>query len=369
MTTKKTTKKKAVARKKVSEVDEIKKVIRKGPRRDRSKKFLHTGSTLLNLAASDTPFGGYALGSYIYFVGDSNSGKTWFSLALMAEAALSNACKDYKLIYDAIEGGAQMDLSHYFGKKLASRIEPPSKRGPSEHLEQFYYNIDGAMDLGPCIYILDSMDALDAEEDIKYFENKKKKDTNGTAKADDAGTYGTAKANINSRYIRRVSNRVRKTGSILLIISQTRENLKFGHETKTRSGGKGLSFYADVEAWFAKRGALTKTVRGKARNVGTISKIQVKRTRTTGKSNVIEVPIYEGHGIDDTGNMIDYLVDENEWDKEKQSIITPWGKMSRDKLIKEIEDNNREKDVASIVGEVWEDIAQASRIQRKNRYA
>ena len=115
---------------------------------DPDKDLLHTGSTMLNLMLSGRPDGGYVRGRYFYFVGDSSSGKTWFTLAALAEAANNPAFDDYRLIYDDVEGGALMDKERYFGNKLAQRIEAPSgTRDNPEHsdtVESFYFNLDDA---------------------------------------------------------------------------------------------------------------------------------------------------------------------------------------------------------------------------------
>ena len=137
--------------------------------------------------------------------------------------------KDFRLIYDNVEDGMLMDVERLFGEATADRIEPPAldedgEACHSETIEQFYYNLDDAFDEDePFIYVLDSMDGLDTEDDQDKFAAQKKAHRKGT---NTAGSYGMAKAKKNSVGLRQVAARLRETGCILIIISQTRDNTK-----------------------------------------------------------------------------------------------------------------------------------------------
>jgi len=165
----------------MSETDEIKKAMKSKKKKNTisKKDFLSTGSTLLNLACTNNPRGGFIKGTYVFFVGDSSSGKTWLSLGCLAEASINKHFKDYRLIYDNGENGALMDLSYYFGDAVAERLEPPrySDDGDemfSSKIEEFYYNVDDAVKEGkPFIYILDSMDSLSSKDEADKFNESK----------------------------------------------------------------------------------------------------------------------------------------------------------------------------------------------------
>src|SRR6266568_200674 len=89
---------------------------------------LSSGSTLLNLACTGYPDLGFLKGGYYYLVGDSISGKTWLSMSCFAEACRNKAFHNYRLVFDDVEGGALMDVEHYFGREVALRMEPPAQR-------------------------------------------------------------------------------------------------------------------------------------------------------------------------------------------------------------------------------------------------
>jgi RecA/RadA recombinase len=340
-----------------------------------------TGSTQLNLACSDNPFTGFRKGGYYFLVGDSASGKSWLSLSCFAEACLSPEFAKHRLIFDDVEGGVQMNMAHYFGKAVAERMEPAGgwdKSGRpinSSRVEEFYYNITDAIKAGkPFIYVLDSQDALDSAASRDKFEEQKKAARQGK---DAAGSYGDGKAKYHSEHIRMVLSDVRKMGSILIIIGQTRDNVTgFGFEKKIRSGGKALRFYADLEIWTSVEGKITRTVRGVKRTVGVNCLAEVRKNRITGKigkDRSVIFPIYYDHGIDDVGACVDFLVENGHWLETKKDsglfIATELTiTASRNKLIHHIEDKNLENSIRHLCGEVWGQIEDEARVERKPRY-
>lgn len=349
----------------------------KRPKAPSGSSLLSSGATLLDLACSGSARGAYSKGQYIFFVGDSDSGKTWYTMSMFAEAAHNKNFDNYRLIYDAVEGGAQMDVEYYFGEATADRIEPPSTDSegnaqPSAFLEDFYINIDRLLDGGkPIIYALDSMDSLNPREaDEKFDEDAQ----NIEAGKDTGGTYGTAKAKLNSNNLRRIIPKLRATGSILVIISQTRDTIGRNamFNPKTRGGGRALTFYADIEVWTSVKGSIAKTVRKKKRNVGIRSVCKVKRSRLTGRKAEVEVPFYHQHGIDDVGSCVAYLIEEEHWKKVKggKAIAAPEFEFegTEEKLIAHIEEISGEKELKSIVAAVWGDVIEASCVKRKRRY-
>jgi len=341
-----------------------------------------TGSTLLNLAATDTVYGAITKGSYAYFVGDTQSGKTWFSHSIFAEATINPAFKDYVFIYDNVEGGVLFDVAQFFGKACAARIQPASQRKGQPNsitVEDFYDNITDWIASGKkFIYVLDSQDALDSLSATKKFnENKKARQSNKEGK----GSYGDGKAKYHSEHIRGVISGLRKTGSILVIIGQTRDNIDImSFEKKTRAGGRSLSFYASMEMWFSVHKKITKDVRGKKRTIGGHIMVYVKKNRATGKTGKdrgVLIPIYYSLGVDDVGSCVNYLIEENHWKpakvEGKKVIRCPefpgTEGMSRSEIIRHIEDENLEEKLREIVGTVWAQIEEESKINRKQRYA
>lgn len=351
----------------------------KKPEPEKIARCLSSGSTLLNLACTNTAGGAFPEGKYIFFVGDSASGKTFLSMTCFAEAVRNPAFKNYRLIYDNVEDGCMLDLGALFGKTVAKRIESPAQDEDglsrnSSTVEEFYYNLDDALlqskkDGKPIVYILDSMDGLSsAAEEEKFLQHKEAFEKGKTA----AGSYGDGKAKKNSEGLRKALKGLRETGSILIIISQTRDNLGMGFATKTRSGGRALRFYATLEIWMSLCGKIKKNIRGKDRTIGVQAKIQIKKNRLTGEAHEVAMDIYPSYGIDDIGGCIDYLVQERWWEKKKNSIVaTEFGvTLTREKLIATIEESSESiAKLRTITAECWNSIRQAGALDRKKRYA
>lgn len=352
------------------------------------RNLLSTGSTLLNKSLSGNPFGGFAKGKYYFMVGDSMSGKTFLSMTCFAEAAINRQFKDYRFIYDNIEDGMLMNTDALFGMEVSDRMEPPArtKEGQprfSRIAEDFYYHLDDAIAEGrPFIYVLDSMDALDSEAADKKFDQLKKARRKALRKEEGevpekgeekdekvAGSYGDGKAKINSASLRKMIKGLKDTGSILIIISQTRDNIG-GYGGKTRGGGHALRFYATTEFWSNVVEQIKKKVHDKDRKVGIRVRVSMKKNRLTGKLYDVEMDIYPSYGIDDLGSCVDYLLEEGWWTKEKQSVKAgEWGFVgTRERLISYIEQNERQSELQAIVGQCWDEIDAACSLQRKPRY-
>lgn len=297
-------------------------------------------------------------------------------MTCFAEATLNPAFKNYRLIYDDVEGGALMDVAYYFGKAVAKRMEAPSyrKKQPvfSQTIESFYYHVFSAIEDGrPFIYVLDSQDSLTSEASSRKFSKQREAADTGEKVA---GSYGDGKAKYHSEHLREVLQGLRATGSILIVIGQTRDNLGFGFEKKTRSGGKALRFYSNLEIWTSVAGKLRKPVRGKDRTVGITCLAEVRKNRVTGKigkDRAVEIPIYYGLGMDDVGSCVDFLLAEKHWEKEDKKTIDAHDllfKGSRSKLIAFIEEEGLEAKLRQLTASVWNEIEEESQPHRKRRY-
>ena len=367
------------------EVEEIKKALIRSRKQaamlSPNEDLLGTGSSLLNLAISGRVEGGIPAGRYVFFVGDSSSGKTFLSLTCLAEAKLNKKFRDYRLIFDDAEDGALMDLRRFFGDKVADTIEPPSlEKGEPVHsttIEDFYFNLDDAAkkskeDNQPFIYILDSMDALSSKYEGKKFDERKTAKQKGK---EAKGDYGDGKAKINSGWMRRARADLRDTGSILIVICQSRDNINasFFEPDQTRAGGRALRFYADVEIWTSKGSSIKRKVRDKDRQVGINARLRIEKNRISGKEWSVSVPLLWSSGIDDVGSMVDYLVMEGQWPKNKGGMIDGSKDFKgcsgyREKVIQFIEAGDLEDDVRDLVADVWAAVEKACVLKRKRRY-
>jgi recombination protein RecA len=334
-----------------------------------------TPSTLLNLACSDNAEGGIGVGKIINIIGDSSAGKTVLCLSILAEICQLPEFEKYDIINDDVENALEIDLKKMFGKKLAKRIKPPcvdkfGKPLPSDTVEDFLSNIlDAADSKRPFIYLLDSLDALDAKDDQKKADEIREAKKKGTKAK---GTYGGAKPKTLSWILRTVKAKLKNTNSILIIISQTRDNLNArSFETKYRAGGRALKFYCTHEIWLAVIKKLTKTIDGNKINIGSNVRAIVKKNKLTGKVREAEFAIYYDYGVDDTSSCIDYLLKWKVWKKKKSKIVaSQFDKtLAQSKLIEYIESNPKYKHrLRKIVAKKYLEIEDKLKLGRRPKY-
>lgn len=365
--------------------------------------FVSTGCTMLNVALTGDHTRGIPRGTYLYVVGDSGSCKTWFTFCLFAEAARNRNFDGYRFIFDNAENGALMDVNTFFGSGVLPRLQPP--RGTpddpvySRTVQEFYMNLAGAVKRGPCIYVLDSMDALEDDADAEKFNAELKFHETGKGESDIPGSMGMAKAKTNSRNINRMTQLLRDSGSMLVVISQTRDapNSRIPG-MKTRGGGRALRFYAHVELWTSVRGPITRTYLRREREIGSTIRIDVQKNRLNGWEGKIEVPFLKGYGVDDLGASVDFLITERHWGAPKtesaravanrrgtrvvdeddddsdgaagRKIYAPEFSFTgtREQLIKHIADAGDEWELGRIVADVWNSILAGARPWRPARY-
>lgn len=361
-----------------ADVAQIKKAMTAKQPKIETSAMLSSGNTVLNLALSGKPNGAFAKGKYYLLVGASRAGKTWIGLSALAEACRNIEFAKHRIIHDDAEGGALMNFGHYFGNKMVSRIEAPAndKDGSPKYsrtIEDFYFALDDWLAKGePFIYVLDSMDAVSSEEAQEQFKKSKTAWRKGKELP---GSYGDGKAKKNSQLLRLVAPRLQETGSILIIISQSRDNIgQFTFEKETRGGGRALTFYATGELWFSIKEKISRQVMGKKRQQGAVLRVKVKKTRHTGRDRMADITFFHSYGISDVDTCVDYLIEEGHWKVSKgdngSEVKAPEFEFKGDKeaLVKHIEDKGLEKELRLLVAETWDKIEKACEVVRKPRY-
>lgn len=340
-----------------------------------SDRFINTGLGLWNLALSNNVNGGFLSGKIANVIGDSSSGKTFLCLSLLAEVANTPAFDDYDLIYDDAEESSEFDLVKLFGQKTAERILPPS--GDRDDPQTTHTMLDFQANVRkrlkgekPFIYVLDSFDAVTTKEELAHADDLEKAREKGT---EAKGTYGMEKAKQASILLRMIVGEIKDTKSLLIIISQTRDNIDpMSFQPKTRAGGKALKFYSSYEMWLAVEKKLTEKVGDKNYAVGVLSKIKVTKNKGTGKPvSEVSIPIYYSYGADDIGSCVDFLVSVGEWKKSSGIIQATGLKLSgyRNKVIGDIEAGGLTDRLHLEVHKAWMKIEKALKPDRVPRYS
>lgn len=335
--------------------------------------FLSSGVTLLNLAMTDNPDQGFQAGKIVNIIGDSSAGKTLLALTGCAEASNNIDFNDYLIIYDDTEEACEFDISALFGQKTADRIQPPKREEKvpiySDTVWDFQSNVLRYIKGGkPFIYILDSFDALTMDEEMERAEKR--------MKGKEVKSYATEKARAASEVFRTIVRGLKGTKSILIILSQTRENLDpMSFQKKTRAGGKALEFYSSHIMWLLLMGQQKKA----GISIGGDVLVKLTKNKITGKKREIKFSAFPDYGIDDIGAMVDYLLGTADrpgrWDKaEKSAAIDCHGdlgiteKITRTKLIQQVEEGGLVKKLRLLVAEYWQHTEDSVRLNRQRRY-
>jgi recombination protein RecA len=244
--------------------------------------FLPTGSINLNLVLGGRPEGGWAQGRIVNIVGDRSSGKTLLAI---------EACANFASLYDPkriryAEAEAAFDEVVKLGRDILTVEDFYTD------LAEFLEEMKGGHE--PCLYVLDSLDALSDEAEMKS--------------GFDDPTYGTAKARKMSQLFRRITNAVESSNCTLIIISQVRAKIgvAFGEKT-TRSGGKALDFYASQILWLSELGKVTRTLHGEKRVVGLEVRARARKNKVAPPYRETELTILFNYGVDDEQSMLLWL--------------------------------------------------------------
>ena len=311
----------------------LKNQLKKATKKEANRPFLWVpcGSVMFNIRCSGRYDGAFKTGTMSNIIGDSSSGKSIMVLSGLAWASIMPQFDHYRLIYDDAEFADSFDHEKLFGPKLARRLEAPAKDDDggdlmSTTIENFYDYVMDACDYAeehgiPFIYVLDSFDAIDSDVEIaKELANREHRKAKNLSKI--KGTFGATKQKKASQLFRHICSRLKKTDSVLLIISQTRDNLKAMSFVKTyRSGGKALKFYASIEAWLTYLGPLTQTIDKIKYDIGVDTRAKITKNKFTGQKSQCDFPIFPSYGIDDVTACIDFLVLVKYWKKSKKTII------------------------------------------------
>jgi len=340
-------------------------------------ELVSSGSTLFNLACSDTTRGAFKMGSVVNLIGNSFSGKTVVSLTTLAEAASLVRFNNYELIHDTIEP-CNINIAKLFGLRLQKRLKPPPfTKEPSEFLRDVLYNISELLDKNKkFIYVIDSLDALmSLNEDSKIKETKEAIRKGNKAPKQ---TLSMDKAKSIKQLLRHLTRRIEKTQSLLIIISQIISTTDI-FKSVDRAGGNALKHHSAHEIWLMG----TKEIQKNKRPIGHSVFVKITKNNLTGKVRSIKFPIFYDYGIDDTRSMIDFLCIEKYWSKSGDSKnpnpkITGTLKLGSkihyeangtlEKVIRDIETKNLGRHLKKYVGGVWNEIEENLKLKRRPKY-
>ena len=249
--------------------------------------FIPSGSTLLDCVLG----GGWAEGRVANIVGDKSAGKTLLAIEACANFAMRHPAEH--IAYRESEAAFDMDYAHSMGMPVG--VDWSEEVRTVEDMDKDLAKwLASKRPSEPNLYVLDSLDALsdDAESEREI----------GTA------SYGVGKAKAMSEMFRRRTAELREKRCTLIIISQIRDKIgvTFG-ETKTRSGGRALDFYASQVVWLSEIKKIKRTVTGVDRIVGVHVRARNKKNKVGRPFRETDFTIMFNYGVDDAVSMLDWI--------------------------------------------------------------
>jgi RecA/RadA recombinase len=341
------------------------------------KNFISSGNTHLNLALSGTPYGAYRKGTMVNIIGDSHTGKTVLALAGLGSAINNPEFDDYIKVYDEPEHALQINVAKMFSPKIHAAIDYGYR---SKTVEEFRNNYFSLINAGKkVIYVLDSFDSLSSDAEVARISAAAKGNK-------EKGSYKTEKAVVCSELFRVTTAPLEETGSILIIVSQTRQNIGFGamFSPKTRNGGDALDFYAHDIFWLSRLKKIIVSKELKDFPIGADIGIKCTKNKISGKQRVAKISIYNDYGLDDIGSFVNFLITEKvfipnasrftavELKADKEMNKTDYSlfgqQLKKNEIIPYIEKHDLEEKVIDLMANKWTEIEEKCRIKRKPRW-
>jgi len=245
-----------------------------------------TGSLALDNALG---FGGFPRGRIDEIYGPESSGKTTVALHAVAQVQKQGGTAAY------IDAENAMDPE--YAKALGVNIDDLLLSQPDTG-EQGLGIADALVTSGAVdIVVVDSVAALVPRAEIE---------------GDMGDAHVGLQARLMSQALRKLSGSINKTKTIALFINQIREKVgvMFGNPEVT-PGGRALKFYSTIRLEVRR----SEQIKDGSDVIGNRTKIKVVKNKVAPPFKVALVDIMYGHGISQTGELVDMAVEKDIIDK------------------------------------------------------
>jgi len=255
--------------------------------------WISTGSTILDLAISNKPHGGFAAGRIAEINGLESSGKSLIG----AHALASTQRKDGLAVYIDTESAVSSEFLQSIGidtdKMLYVHLE--TVEDIFDTIETIVTKIRESDKDKLVTILVDSLAAASTKVEMD---------------ADfDKDGWATAKAIVISKAMRKITNLIARQRVCLIFTNQLRQKLgvMFG-DPWTTSGGKALPFHSSTRIRLKNMGQIKDT---KKNTIGIKIRAQVIKNRLGPPLRSAEFPLYFDKGIDDFGSWLEVLKAHN----------------------------------------------------------
>ena len=257
-------------------------------------EWISTGSSMLDLAISNRPYGGIPVGRITEITGLEASGKS-----LLAGHMLANTQKKGGLaVYIDTENAMNEEFLRCIGVDVTNMlyIQLEAVEDIFEVVEDIIIKVRESQKDRLVSIVVDSVAAATTkvEQSADY----------------DKDGWATSKAIVLSKAMRKITQLIGRQRVCLVFTNQLRQKLgvMFG-DPWTTSGGKALGFHASCRLRLKAAGQIKSKIDGKDQTIGIKTKAVVVKNRMGPPLRTAEFEIYFDSGVDDYGGWLQVMKD------------------------------------------------------------
>ena len=256
------------------------------------KEWISSGCSMLDLAISNRPNGGFPVGRITEITGLEASGKSLLAAHTLAETQKRGGLA----VYIDTESATSSEFLEAIGVDLKTMLYVPLET-IEEIFETIETIVEGVRKSNKdrlVTIIVDSI--MGASTKIEM-----------AAEYDKDG-YATSKSIILSKAMRKVTNWIARENICLIFTNQLRTKLgvSFGDQWTT-AGGKAIPFHASVRLRLKNTGMIKAKMNGVEQVVGSKTEVQVVKNRMGPPHRKVNYDIYYDSGIDNYGGWLEVM--------------------------------------------------------------
>jgi len=250
---------------------------------DETERFIDTGSYIFNGLISGSIFGGVSSNRITAIAGESSTGKTYFSLAVVKNFLDTNP-DGYCLYFDT-EAAVNKGLLESRGVDttrlvVVNVVTIEEFRSKALKAVDIYLKKDEE-ERKPCMFVLDSLGMLSTEKEI-------------TDALNDKQVRDMTKSQLVKGAFRMLTLKLGQANVPLIVTNHTYDVIGAYVPTKEMGGGSGLKYAASTIVYLSKK----KEKDGKE-VIGNIIKAKTHKSRLTKENRDVEVRLYyDERGLD-----------------------------------------------------------------------
>ena len=248
-----------------------------------NERFIDTGSFIFNGLISGSIFGGVSSNRITAIAGESSTGKTYFSLAVVKNFLDTNP-DGYCLYFDT-EAAVNKGLLESRGIDttrlvVVNVVTIEEFRGKALKAVDIYLKANEE-DRKPCMFVLDSLGMLSTEKEIKDA-------------LDDKQVRDMTKSQLVKGAFRMLTLKLGQANIPLIVTNHTYDVIGSYVPTKEMGGGSGLKYAASTIIYLSK-----KKEKDKTEVVGNIIKAKTAKSRLSKENKQVEIRLYfDERGLD-----------------------------------------------------------------------